>query len=713
MTSSVQGHAYLFRVYDTSSRIKCEILHDRSITSKDLLNDNHPISFIDNVNLHKLPPHCFGSLIAISQNPFSKSSNETSARLFKWEIAVIIHLDIRKTIICPCSFPDGDIKIHFQKMKEYHFFQCPFQIRYLNRITESSNASDDGFIESNINGPDIVLKKDKLPHDVYNHLKTKTKNIPHLVEINSPKYRERKLSRVCRNHPPSFMNVPSSSNGTKRKFKTTSQISSRTYHVNAIKNDHLNDEHLDGFLFPIISTQFRGEFAILSPQHAKQIISKGSLSSIEYSNYISSNTKRKICTQNIDVDVNGIVIEVTNCEESSGLQTESSIDSHLEPFERDGLLHAQWTFERDSFKVNDWDIFQELFHVVFGEFKFERSCSSCFGLNSYMGKKTSHYVRPSPRMSKESAFESEYYRQSWDVTFLPIVRKIVSSLVQTSTEYQRNTDRFFDLFQRQCYRSLLPTSRHGQFTFGSSVSRYSNLSILTFRNSRSSGFCNLPHIDNGDIWDTKVQGSASDHLSDLMDLSHGIDADNSFHSLLRHLRRLSISSVRYSYSNYTTCGYKTRFENEGLDRRYVACFVYLYLNMSVNIPPRETVYHTFGGAMGLHATSVPILIEKGNVYFNHASFSIFAWGGGQAPDVVKYIREKGGTVPRKRTNRNYVTEFYVASNEETRKEMRDLNYITEAEVEEINNRERDSTSNLASVRNTSTSVRTSKRSKKK
>ncbi len=148
MTSSVQGHAYLFRVYDTSSRIKCEILHDRSLTSKDLLNDNHPISFIDNVNLHKLPPNCFGSLIAISQNPFSKSSNEKSATLFKWEIAVLIHLDIRKTIICPCSFPDGDIQIHFQKMKEYHFFQCPFQIRYLNRITESSNASDDGFIES-------------------------------------------------------------------------------------------------------------------------------------------------------------------------------------------------------------------------------------------------------------------------------------------------------------------------------------------------------------------------------------------------------------------------------------------------------------------------------------------------------------------------------------------------------------------------------------
>ncbi len=712
MTSSVQGHAYLFRLHDSSSTLTCEILHDRSLTAKELCKDNGPICFIDNVNLHKLPSHGFGSLVAISQNRFHKCTNDSISTTIKWEIAVLLHLDIRKTITCPCSFVDRVIKIHFKKMRDYHYFQSPFQIRYLNQIGDWSTASDDGYIECNVHGPDIVLQKAGLSSNIFQGLKTKKQSLKPIFKTESPQYTERNIENVSRKHPNSFMSLKASSTGRSRKYKTTSTMSSRTYNVNLNTVDNFQEIELHGFLFPIISRPFMGEFAILSEEDAKILIYKGSISTTNYSQFLKSRMKHKLCTRNIDVDENGIVIEVENSKDREELEIEASIDSMVEPFERDALLHAQWTFQSDSFKVLNWDVFEELFQVVYGDFKFERSCSSCFGLNTYLGKKTAYYVRPSPRMSKQSAYHSEYFRQNWDVTFMPIVRKIVSSLVQTSVQYQRNTDRFYDLFQRHCYRSILPSSVSGQCIFGSSHTRYSNLSILTFGNSKVSGFSNLPHVDTGDIWDNSLQRIASNHLRDLINLSRNVDTDNGFHSLIRHLRRLSMSSVDDSFSNYTTCGYNIRFDDASSERVCVACFVYLYLNISVNIPRNKTVYHTFGGAMGAHATSVPILIDCGNVYFNHHSLSIFAWGGGQSPNVINYIRDKGGTIPSQPITRSFIKQFYERSNDEIKKEMRNMKYITQHEVDEINNRERNPTlNNSTSIQDTSSALRRSKRRK--
>ena len=92
--------------------------------------------------------------------------------------------------------------------------------------------------------------------------------------------------------------------------------------------------------------------------------------------------------------------------------------------------------------------------VVFGEFRFKRRSNDCFGLNVYGGEKRSHQVISSPRMSKETTFHSQLYRDCWDPTFLPLILKLQHKLVSFSTVYQTNTDKILDLFMAEWFRRV-------------------------------------------------------------------------------------------------------------------------------------------------------------------------------------------------------------------------------------------------------------------
>ena len=64
----------------------------------------------------------------------------------------------------------------------------------------------------------------------------------------------------------------------------------------------------------------------------------------------------------------------------------------------------------------------------------------------------------------------------------------------------------------------------------------------------------------------------------------------------------------------------------------MAYFLYIDLGLCVQIPSKHTCYHTFGGAMGYHATAVPIVIDHkySLVDFGHDDLFVFAWGAGKS-----------------------------------------------------------------------------------
>ena len=94
---------------------------------------------------------------------------------------------------------------------------------------------------------------------------------------------------------------------------------------------------------------------------------------------------------------------------------------------RNRYMHSMWVL-CDTVSIRNPNLLTAIIQRTYGDFGFNRIKSPCFSLNMYIGKKSAAYVRATPKMSKESTTLSEYYRESFDLTFLPIIYKMINKL---------------------------------------------------------------------------------------------------------------------------------------------------------------------------------------------------------------------------------------------------------------------------------------------
>ena len=521
-----------------------------------------------------------------------------------------------------------------------------------------------------------MTKFNDLPKNLKKHVLDANNNLKPFYHIGNPEMNYRNAKE--HNKKFKFLNHRVGSDRKRNCYRTTSRANSTTCKTNMSLDE--SDKDLEGcFAFPIASKP-NGEstqFAFLSNFESKQLFKKTSLPVSEYNKILREKATKIITFRSLDVGDDGIDIEVDN-----NLETNTSRiyqeKTQVEPYERDGIVIGHWSLREKSFKILKENIFKQLFEVVFGDFNFGRSCVECIGLNVYTGQKDCSYVRPSPRMSKEAVLYSQYYRESWDVTFLPLVNKIVNALVFLSTDYQMCNNCTFDLFQKQCLKMHHASSSDEFSSFQSSeqnrclcsFNRHSMLNIITYCNSKASGFSNNPHYDRNDIWSEKQKEVAERVLESLRRYYSEDDIPPTFSKMKHHLEKMSVASIDQSFSNYTTCGYHLYLKNEisGIEYYYIACFLYLQSRISMNIPPNKTCFHTFGGAMERHLTPVSILVANGIVHIKDNRLSVFAWGGAKSPARV-YMEENGGNIAGDRITMQDIRNFYNSANNEQRQHI--------------------------------------------
>ena len=181
--------------------------------------------------------------------------------------------------------------------------------------------------------------------------------------------------------------------------------------------------------------------------------------------------------------------------------------------------------QKENVEICNQDMLQFLLCSVYKNFGFSRDVSDCFGLNVYTGKRDADFIRPSPKMSKAIIAETEYYRDNFDPTFLPLVYKIINSLTVQATAFQRSVDPFYDRFLVECFHHDRCTLKEEISACGKEdgtkkvkVSKKltpgkskgcNRLSILTAGNSKCCGFANVGHVD-GDLCDPWIQDAAID-----------------------------------------------------------------------------------------------------------------------------------------------------------------------------------------------------------
>ena len=678
--------------------------------------------FIDNTNLQKTRGNCFGSLVAYTANRFNRHNNDRLAVKSEWRLCILLHHHPKKTLLLPCNY---SVKDSYQLLFDDVFevsIKDPFQLRYINRVSDGLMALDDSCIDSNINGPDVLLRTTKgFPDhliDYIKHLRVILRP-PYIISPHQYQKKTRGKSNDTYAHmPDSCINLYREN--YKNRYKTTSERKCRTIKVNRRRRKRLIKDYKNSYLFPLLTNAKKNtrQFAVVNEVRAKTLIKMKAIYHGRYDLLVRSSASKIITLMTSDVPSNGVRVEVVDSMDPFYHVEIETDDERTEAFQTEGLIHGVWGYS-NSLSVTDWKSLVEMILHAYGDYGFQRSSTECIGLNTYAGFKAAKYVRPSPKMSKSASNSSQYYRKTFDSTYMPLVYKLINELSKNAGDWQCYSDRIFDRFQHACWKILHSRSssdnkhhesgqdddtenevgrqpqshpiqnkkkRSNQDESGKHLKqrkkrrsnkeehhnnkRFASLSILTGGNSQISGFTNQPHDDVHDLWSDAFIDIAMELLEELIELSYRDEAVPSFRDAVNHIQRLSSSSFAKSFSSYTTCGYHLIFDvdNEDDKKENLCYFVYLDLGVAIKIPANKTVYHMFGGAMTQHLTAVPITFDGSFVRFYDPNMYVLAWGNGKSLTRV-YIEEQTGRELEGRITQQDIRDFFDHATQQQRDEI--------------------------------------------
>ena len=400
------------------------LLRPQTITSRNIKPKEVSHYFIENTNIDNIPRNGIGTLVA-----FSKL--DTRPRDMKmWSLGVLIYLHNHKTIISPCTmirFGCKDLTAdRYNFSNSTIVFDSPldnqnFQLIYLNALSGNNTCGDDGYIQSDVDGPDVLFQYDNMPSEIMKNQYTEAhKNNNQLYDISKPTQNPASNKKVCTD------------------LRSTSLIP-LCLNTDPVTRLVVLQKKLDknpGFAFPYPCglddmKPKLVKFAFLTYKDSMNIISNKKMT---IDNYVLELNKVAMYHDYLSVeyvDKSTLVIE-----ESNYVKSHNGHHHHL---------HALWK-KCDTISVNDWSSLKNLIRRTYKNCSFCRSKSKHFGLNVYMGKKNSSCVRPTPKMCQTSTIDSEYYRKQWDPTFHSLLYHMLQDLSYQANNFQKSVDPIYQTF---------------------------------------------------------------------------------------------------------------------------------------------------------------------------------------------------------------------------------------------------------------------------
>ena len=682
---TVQGSALLFQQSSTSIAndfLQVIVMKNRAPPNL----ESGLYQFIDNPNLRSTPANCTGLLVAFSDD------KERQDSLKKWRLGVMLYLHPECTVIQTCRFCHETQNFIYSSEKFHSFgIDDNLCVRYLNKISKSTVSEVDKCMKCSPQGPDRVIGYPELSESAKTAIQIAKSTTCSIFEVDASKMpiEFSKTSELERCTVPTFLHLDRGSKKKKRKHLKNLRRKLIKIHKNESKSTQKN-----GFAFPYIQFNEKvRKFAFLNKKNAKALLSKGKLCVDEYHKMLDSLSFE---TKEFEVGtmdgVDGIVLEECLGEDEDRLCNDVSIESRtVEPWERDGLVHSTWAIA-DILNVKRWDLLEHILLRTYGNFGFKRSCTDCFGLNAYGGIRQVEFVRPTPRMPSEDVMKSEYTRQEFDMTYMPLIYKMGNTLSETAVTHQTAVDRLYDRFLLDCHsidlekimnedkssrkklRDILrrscttATNDHVTVPLRDQLRRTSCLTILTAMNEYIRGFANKPHLDVGDVCEKDLiiagQRIIEDVKFHLRDTSIPQKQRKQFEVALNHISK--IINLECGQSTFTTCGYNVCLRNSKKSPHVF--FLFNDLQTAVQIPQNKGCYHTFGGMFGVHQTAVPVTFDGQYVNMNDNELFVFAWGAGKSDKRV-YLEANGVQFDHgERFRQTRMDEFF---NNEANDEQRD------------------------------------------
>ena len=647
--------------------LKTTVIKERYLQPKDVYG-----LFIDNTNLNSLPRNCFGTLIAYSLEQVKVSKKKI------YNLGVLLYLHPYSAIIAPIisSHPSQQYVISNSIVTiDFQQDNCLSNIIYLNRIVETT-CGNDGFIESNPTGPDVLFHIDTVPSSSL----VKEKYLLSCNQFPKMYSRHPRHQLMCckqmRRNPFSDSDIIKLRNV--RVLDTEDMPSICVTPRDLTKN--LRNKPGYAFAYPTVTNVSTPliTFAFLSHENASTLIIQKTVTKERYRAFLDQFAMYKESYHAYYVGDKGISFD--ECDSTMNSYTVAGHVNHINDMKTNklhlrtkGRLHGLWK-PCDTFEITDVAMLRKLISRTYGNFGVARSKSKCFGVNIYVGKKNADYVRPTPKMSESSIHMSEYYREKFDPTLHPVLYKLVNELTSQAINFQKSVDPVFDRFLLES----LYVNQEANISDGESIKkrlvkqrRFAGLSIITCGNLGIIGFANIGHVDND-----YITFHANEKLLDVLNkllLEHETNGKGYIKDILLHLRNKYITKKRFS--TYTTCGYKVFMSQKKGDsfKKLRAYFIYNSLLVVVEIPNDKSCYHTFDASYHNHQTSVPFVETDTHIIFNDESTFIFAWGNGKS-ERRQWMEDRGFVCNGRATNA-LITDFFNRLSEEDQSNMQAQRWV--------------------------------------
>ena len=401
-----------------------------------------------------------------------------------------------------------------------------------------------------------------------------------------------------------------------KKTKTVHKVTLCTDDMSCLKQGSTNDH----FYVPLVNNDKQSidhkyqTFGVMGYSNVRIMLSKGKTTISEHNEFVQSWSKKIVTLKVLDPTILKKPLLLTVKE---SMVRELAITENLyhekSAYLDNEVVVSEWDVVEDSYMpyIEDWDLLQKVMLRTYNSIGFgHRGRCMCVGLNAYAGLRSNgKRVHCSPVCGPSMLQHSQYFRENWDLTFMPLVQKQINLLTFHATSH---------CMERLKHLDILNGTVMGRE--GSTLRRHCRVSIVTSGSSKAIGFACSQHNDSCDKFKSEDQRNVKRKYI----INDGVDR-SSIHTGRDKKAEVKTLIEKFGIGVPTTCGYKLCDANvQNYDVILLAYFIIGGFEISVLLS--SNLYHVFLGYVFSHSTAVPIIIENGCVLYNHEYINLFAWG---------------------------------------------------------------------------------------
>ena len=603
LNKTVSGKASFFSLYKVTGSFTELIVNKRINKNDDTFGDlSHKVIFCECRNLNETERLMSGTLAAILTKDYS----------YEFRLCVILFMNLVQCVVAildttslstghECRFIDktSEYGISFPQIQSYNSLDDIIKIHYLNRLHGVLLCNQDI-------SPTLTCSIDNkwqagLRPDV---------TIPFKLWPTSWKDSKQFMTSLQSNKRVTL------SKKRKKQTKTVHKVTLCTNDLNCLKQSSGKDHFYvplvsDGNLATVSKYQ---QFGVMEYSNVKIMLSKGNVTISEHNEFVHMWSKKIVSLKKLDPKLlkKPLLLTVKESLVKESVISESLYHEKSKFLEKEVVV-SEWDVVENMYMpfIEDWDLLQKVILKTYNSIGFgHRGRCMCVGLNAYAGLRSNgNRVHCSPICGPSMLQHSQYFRENWDLTFMPIVQKQINLLTFHASSHCMKHLKHLD--------SINGSVRGRE---GSALRRHCRVSIVTSGTSKAIGFACSQHNDSCDKYKSEDQRNVKRRnlLKDEL-------VKTSIHTKRDKKAEVYTLIEKFGIGVPTTCGYKL-CDGNVQNHECVLLAFFIIGGFDICVLLSSNLYHVFLGYTFSHSTAVPIIVENGCVLYNHKSINLFAWG---------------------------------------------------------------------------------------